>query len=132
MDENLTFSLIFCDENCDSGEAGFFTESFIAERSILLDLVNIKYNFGDLLKVKYFNQENFDDLLNIYNSRKLSEKKDGTKEQEKNFFSSQFKLYKNIKKTGNNNYDNVKRDIFGFSSRDNYLFKEAKQRNCYY
>ena len=64
--KNLKLSLIFCDENCDSGEAGCFTESFIAERSILLDLVNISYNFGDILKVKNFNQENFMDLLNTY------------------------------------------------------------------
>ena len=132
MNENLKLSLIFCDENCDSGEAGCFTESFIAERSILLDLVNINYNFGDLLKVKYFNQENFMELLNIYKSRKLSEKTDGTKVQGKNVVSSQFKLDKNIKKTSKNNYDKVKRDIFGFSHRDNNLFKEAKQRHCFY
>ena len=132
MDENLEFSIIFCDEKCNSGEAGYFTESFIAKRSTLLDLVNCNNNLGDLLNVKYFNQENFVDLLNIYNSIKLRENKDEIKVQEKNSFSSEFKVGKNIKESNIDNYDNVKRDIFGFSQRDIYLFKEANERHCYY
>ena len=57
-----------------------FTESFIAERSIILGLVNFKNYFGDLLSVKYFNQENFWKLLDIYNSRELNENKNEIKE----------------------------------------------------
>ena len=127
MDENLISSLIFCDENCESGEAGCFTECFIAERLVILDLVNCNYNFGDLLNVKYFNQESFDNLINIYNTRKLCENKNKIKE--KNSYTSSFILDKN---KNNETYDNEKRDIFGFSQRDNNLFKEAKQRHCYY
>ena len=132
LDENLSSALIFSDENCDSGEAGCFTESFIADRTIILGLVNCKNNFGDLLNIKYFNQENFEDVKNIYNSRKTIEDKEENIDKEKNSFSSLFKAGKKDNNSNLENYDNVKRDIFGFTARDNYLFKEAKERHCYY
>ena len=128
MDEKLKISIILCDSSCDIGEAGYFTECFIGDRNIILDLVNSENSFGDLLDVKYFNRNNFSDLLQIYCS-KMSDKKNIIEEDEKEIESVSSFNKKGKKKQSKKE---VKRDAFGFSAEDMLLLEEARRRFCDY
>jgi hypothetical protein len=125
IDENLKISIIPCDSSCDIGEEGCFIEHFIGERNIILDLVNSENSFGDLLDVKYFNKNNFIDLLKIYYSKML-DKKNIIEEDEK-----EIGAFNKKRKKKQSKYE-VKRDAFGFSIEDMLLFEEARRRFCDY
>ena len=130
LDDNLISSIILSDENCDFGEAGCFTENFIGNRETILGLVNSGNSFGDLLDVKYFNKDSFDELIKIYNSRMKEEKESTKKDEMKNRHFSSFN--KELSKGSTIKKDDVKRDAYGFSAYDNMLFAEARRRFCNY
>ena len=131
LDEDLKEGIILSDIYCNSGEAGYFTENFIAKRAIILNLLDCTNSFQDLLKIEYFTDKNFDNLIVEYNS-KIKDKKEETKEnlEEKNSYYSI--IIKNKKNKTKYDYDNVKRDMFGLTARDNYLSLQAKEEKCNY
>lgn len=131
LDENLNQGIILSDIDSDSGEAGIFTEQFIANRDIILGLVNCKNSLGALLKVEYFNDKNFNKLIDKYNSI-IKDKEKETEEniEEKKLYSSFVGGKKNMKTKYY--FDNVKRNRFGLTARDNYLFQEAKKDKSNY
>ena len=103
----------------------------IAKRAIILSLLDCTNSFQDLLKIEYFTDKNFDNLIVEYNS-KIKDKKEETKEnlEEKNSYYSI--IIKNKKNKTKYDYDNVKRDMFGLTARDNYLSLQAKEEKCNY
>ena len=72
LNENFIRDFMLLDDNLERGEAGFFVENFIAEPKIMDKLVDPQNKLGKLLKVEYFIENNFDKLLEKFNS--LTEK----------------------------------------------------------
>ena len=132
MDKNLNPSINLSDIDFDSEEDGYFTDNFIADRNILLGLVDCNNSFGDLLKIDYFIDKNFNKLIDEYKSRisqkKLKEKKENIEEEI--LYSSFRNEKRNTRKILE--LDDKKRDICGFSNKDTYLFAQAKSNYCDY
>jgi len=74
LDENFNVSFNIIDYNFNEEEAGLSTERFIGDRSTILGLLNCSNKLGNLLDVKYFNKEDFSDLIQEY--KMLKEKSD--------------------------------------------------------
>ena len=70
LNDEYKYSLNLIDNNIKEGESEFFTESFIWKRNILLGLINCENKLGKLLDVKYFIQDNFDELIGKYEKLK--------------------------------------------------------------
>ena len=66
LDEHYNSNIFVHQNYIDQGEAGYLVESFIGPRKIINNLIDPSNSLGELLKVEYFNQNNFDDLLGKY------------------------------------------------------------------
>ena len=132
IDKDLITAVILCSKDNYIGEAGYFVESFITDRSTLLDLINCQNSFGDLLDVKYFNKKDFNDLIQFYNSKfaknEVSHKT--TEQEEKN--NKDNSLYNKINYNKKSAKKNIIRDNFGFTEEDYILMEEARRKKCDY
>ena len=132
IDKDLITSVILCSKDNYIGEAGYFVESFITDRSTLLDLINCKNSFGDLLDMKYFNKKDFNDLILFYNSKfaknEVSHKT--TEQEEKN--NKDNSLYNKINYNKKSAKKNIIRDNFGFTEEDYIRMEEARRKYCDY
>ena len=133
LNDEYKYSLNIIDNNIEEGEAGYFTESFIGKRNILLGLINCENKLGALLDVKYFIQDNFDELIEKYEKIKsVFEKTDDNYITEYAPFneSNDIKIIRKskigsiIRKTKKNEY--------GFTEHEIYLFRLSKERSCDY
>ena len=132
IDKDLITAVILCSKDNYIGEAGYFVESFITDRSTLLDLINCQNSFGDLLDVKYFNKKDFNDLILFYNSKfaknEVSHKT--TEQEEKN--NKDNSLYNKINYNKKSAKKNIIRDNFGFTEEDYIRMEEARRKYCDY
>lgn len=132
LDKNFKTSFIIIDNNLTEGEAGYFTERFIGDRSIILGLLNSLNKLGNLLDVKYFNQENFNELIECYEKYKSVFENNG------NNILAVYQPFKDsndikiIKNSYKKNLKNTKRDKYGFNEYDKYLFRLAKTTHSDY
>ena len=120
LNENFIRDFMLLDDNLERGEAGFFVENFIAEPKIMDKLIDPQNKLGKLLKVEYFIENNFDKLLEKFNS--LTEKYE-----------------KNSSVDYNNALSNNKEELSKEKNSDlyirlnrKYLMKEACEKNCNY
>ena len=76
LDEHFKNNIFIYQNYINEGEAGYLVESFIGSRKIINGLINPNNNLGVLLKVEYFNQDNFDELLSKYSIMTKNEEND--------------------------------------------------------
>lgn len=133
LNDEYKCSLNIIDNNIEEGEAGYFTESFIGGRNILLGLLNCENKLGELLDVKYFIQDNFDELIEKYEKLKIVfEKTDDNCITEYAAFKDNNDI-KIIRKTNKkSNIRRIKKNKYGFTEHEIYLFQLSKKRACDY
>jgi hypothetical protein len=126
LDENFNESFNIIDYNFNEREAGLFTERFIGERSTILGLLDCSNKLGNLLDVKYFNKEDFSDLIQEY--KMLKEKSDKDNDEiiaEYHLLNDSYNFQKKNKiKKKNPRFE--ERDKTGFNNYDRYLFRLSK------
>ena len=66
LDEHFKNNIFIYQNYINEGEAGYLVESFIGSRKIINGLINPNNSLGELLKVEFFNQANFDELISKY------------------------------------------------------------------
>ena len=133
LNDEYKYSLNIIDNNIKEGEAGYFTESFIGKRNILLGLLNCENKLGKLLDVKYFIQDNFDELIGKYEKIKIVfEKTDDDYITEYAPFndSNDIRIIRKPKKESN--IRRTKKNEYGFTEHEIYLFRLSKERACDY
>ena len=125
LDENFNISFNIIDYDFNEGEAGLFTERFIGDRSTILGLLNCSNKLGNLLDVKYFNKEDFSELIQEY--KILKEKSDKDNDEiiaEYHLFDDSYNFQKMEKIKKNPRFE--ERDKTGFNNYDRYLFRLSK------
>ena len=127
LDENFNVAFNIIDFNINAGEAGHFTERFIGDREIILGLLNYSNKLGDLLDVKYFNKENFKDLIEEYNC--LKEKDNNNDEVITEYEAYKDEYIKKKIKSKEKNPRFAKVDSSGFNEFDRKLFRLSILKN---
>ena len=67
LDENYNSNFIIINNNTEEGEDDYFVERFIGSSEIMTRLMKVENKLGKLLKIEYFNQDSFDDLIGEFN-----------------------------------------------------------------
>jgi len=145
---NHDFEYSFAFENYNEknlkGEAGILLESFICDEKTIEEIKKIKYKMGEYLKIKYFIQKDFSELLKGFEDKKEEYKKNSflnnniqkddiltnyRKFDDVKFKKNEIKNENNIeinkgKKNEMNSFDNKNEDVI-FLSRYNTVVIKA-------